>query len=336
MKSRFLIALPLAATLALPALAQNTVSDPSNNNQQPAAAQTQSAPQDSTSQSTAPGVSADQEKGMSAHQPLQPDTREGFWGHLNPFARKKYVQRQMSPIRERVNELDELTAKNSKDIKDVDARAQEGIRVASAKATEADQHAQDAGNRAQAANTTATQASQRLQTVQTTVENIDQYKEASQIEIRFRPGQSVLSKKAKESLDEMSKGLSDQKGYIVEVQGFAPGHGRVAVDNSQRIADEVVRYLVINSNVPVYRVYTMGMGNAKVQATSATADGEKPKYTKGGRVEISLLKNSLGEMASSSMPQSDATATPANNNSAPVNNAAPAAQPDQQPTTPRQ
>jgi outer membrane protein OmpA-like peptidoglycan-associated protein len=322
MKSRFLIALPLAATLALPALAQNAATNPSNN-QTPAATQTQ----DSTSQQPAAnnGVTADQEKGMSAHQPLQPDTREGFWGHLNPFARKKYVQRQMSPIRERVNELDELSAKNSKDIKDVDARAQEGIRVASAKATEADQHAMDAGNRANQANSTATQASQRLQTVQTTVENIDQYKEATSVEIRFRPGQSVLSKKAKESLDDMSKGLSDQKGYIVEVQGFAPGHGRVAVENSQRIADEVVRYLVINSNVPVYRIYTMGMGNAKVQATSATADA-KPKYTKGGRVEISLLQNSLGQMASAnSMPQSDAPAAPANN-----------ATPAQPQTTPQQ
>ena len=323
MKSRFLIALPLAATLALPALAQNTASNPSNN-QQPTAAQTQ----DNTAAAAQSnnGVTPAQEQGMAAHQPLQPDTHEGFWGHLNPFARKKYVQRQMEPIRGRVNELDELTAKNSKDIKDVDARAQEGIRVASAKATEADQHAQDAGNRAQQANQTATQASQKLQTVSTTVENIDQYKEASNIEIRFRPGQSVLSKKAKESLDDMAKGLADQRGYIVEVQGFAPGHGRVAVENSQRIADEVVRYLVINANVPVYRIYTMGMGNAKVQAASASNTEAKPKYTKGGRVEISLLQNSLGQLASANtMPQSDENAAPANNNAAPA----------QQPTTPR-
>ena len=320
MKSRFLIALPLAATLALPALAQNTATNPTDNNAP--AAQSQTAPADNT-QSTAPGVTAQQEKDMSARQPLQPDTREGFWGHLNPFARKKYVQRQMDPIRGRVNELDELNAKNAKDIKDVDARAQEGIRVASAKATEADQKAVAAGTTAQQANTTATAASQRLQTVSTTVENIDQYKEASNIEIRFRPGQNVLSKKAKDSIDDMAKGLADQKGYIVEVQGFAPGHGRVALENSQRIADEVVRYLVINNNIPVFRIYTMGMGNAKVQATSANANGEKPKYTKGGRVEISLLQNSLGTLASANtMPQSDANAAPA----APASTNAPAQQ----------
>jgi hypothetical protein len=60
---------------------------------------------------------------------------------VNPFARKKYVARQTQPIRDRINELDELTASNTKAIKDTDARAQQGIQLASAKANEADQHA---------------------------------------------------------------------------------------------------------------------------------------------------------------------------------------------------
>ena len=45
--------------------------------------------------------------------PLQPETHEGFWGRMNPFARKKYVARQTQPIRDRINELDELTAANT-------------------------------------------------------------------------------------------------------------------------------------------------------------------------------------------------------------------------------
>ena len=39
-----------------------------------------------------------------------PPSREGFWGRVNPFARKSYVKRQTEPIRDRVNELDELTS----------------------------------------------------------------------------------------------------------------------------------------------------------------------------------------------------------------------------------
>ena len=44
-----------------------------------------------------------------------------------------------------MNELDDLTSANAKAIKDVDARAQEGIRHASAKADQADRDAMEAG-----------------------------------------------------------------------------------------------------------------------------------------------------------------------------------------------
>jgi outer membrane protein OmpA-like peptidoglycan-associated protein len=230
---------------------------------------------------------------------LQPDTHEGFWGRVNPFARKKYVQRQTSPIRDRINELDELTASNTKAIKDTDARAQQGIQLASTKANEADQHAIDAGNRAQAAQQTADQAHNRLNNVEKVVTNIDQYQPTTQTEIRFKAGQTVLSKNAKEALDEMATPLKSQRGYVVEVQGFSSGHGQVAIANSQKMAESVVRYLVLNHDIPVYRIYLVGMGNAPAPATASTGEA-KPKRITGGRVEVSLLKNNLEQLASTS------------------------------------
>src|SRR2546422_1150999 len=301
MKNRIFVALLLAAVLALPALAQQAGSTTQD---QPAASQlAQSSQQDQNSQ-PAPAAPADQNAapqtaGASGKQPLQPDTHEGFWGHLNPFARKKYVQRQTAPIRDRVNELDELTSANSKMIKDTDSRATEGIRLASAKASEADQHAVDAGNKAQAAQQTATQANTRLTTVEQVVSNIDQYKAATQTEIRFRPGQTVLSKNAKSALDDMATPLKSQKGYILEVQGFSSGRGTAAIQTSQKMADSVVRYLVLNHEIPVYRIYVVGMGNAPVQTANADQTG-KTKRMSGGRVEVSLLKNDLEQLASSS------------------------------------
>jgi len=225
------------------------------------------------------------------------ETHEGFWGRVNPFARKKYVQRQTEPIRDRVNELDELTAGNTKMIKDVDSRAQQGIQLASSKANEADQHAIDAGNKAQMAQQTATQANTRLSTVEQVVGNIDQYKATTQTEIRFRPGQSVLSQNAKTALDDMATPLKSQRGYIIEVQGFSSGHGQTAIATSQKMADSVVRYLVLNHDIPVYRIYVVGMGNAPVPSAT-TDDQAKTKRTSGGRVEISLLKNDLEQLAS--------------------------------------
>jgi outer membrane protein OmpA-like peptidoglycan-associated protein len=290
MKNRIYVGLLLAVALAVPAFAQTSSTD-----QQPAATTATSSDQSTTSSTGASGKPA-----------LQPDTHEGFWGKLNPFARKKYVQRQTAPIRDRVNELDDLTASNSKSIKDTDSRAQEGIRLASAKATEADQHAIEAGNKAQMAQQTATQATTRLTTVEQVVGNIDQYKATTQTEIRFRTGQTMLSKNAKTALDDLATPLKDQRGYIVEVQGFSSGHGQAAISTSQKMADAVVRYLVLNHDIPVYRIYVVGMGNAPVATDQA--DG-KAKHMSGGRVEVSLLKNDLEQLAATSNGTTMAPAT---------------------------
>ena len=75
MNSRIFIALPLAAALALPALAQTSSSQNPDQSNPSATSQTQTT-------DTATGK-----------QPLQAPAREGFWGRVNPFARKNYVKR---------------------------------------------------------------------------------------------------------------------------------------------------------------------------------------------------------------------------------------------------
>jgi outer membrane protein OmpA-like peptidoglycan-associated protein len=281
MRNRTVVALFVAFLLSLPALAQQPASST------PTDQSSQAASQPTSSGGTATGKA-----------PLQYESRQGFWGKINPFARKKYIQRQTQPIRDRVNELDELTSANSKMIKDVDSRSQQGIQMASNKANEADQHAVDAGNKATQAQTTATQANTRLSTVETVVSNIDQYKSTNQTEIRFRSGQTVLSKDAKSALDQMAEPVKSQRGYIIEVQGFSSGKGQTAIATSRKMADAVVRYLVENHEIPVYRIYVLGMGNAPAP-TPAAENGGKPKRMSGGRVEVSLLKNDLEQLAAS-------------------------------------
>jgi len=302
MKKSYLLSLSLAAALAVPAFAQQTQQNNQTSNTQATTTQTQQ-PADTT------------EQGATGKQPLTYERHEGFWGHMNPFARKKYVNRQLDPVRGRVNELDELTAKNAKMIADVDGRATEGIRQAMSKANDADTHALDAGNRANQAQQTAQTAHTRISGVEQTVSKLDQYQPVTQAEIHFKSGQSALSTNAKEALDQMATTLKGQKGYVVEVQGFSPGSGTTAIENSREMAQMVVRYLVLNHNVPLYRIYTVGMGNAPLQSE----DG-KPKRARGGRVEISLLKNSLGDLNATNTD----TNTPA----------APAAPATQQQTTP--
>jgi outer membrane protein OmpA-like peptidoglycan-associated protein len=273
MKNHILSMLLLSTTLALPGFGQQTAS-------------------------TASAPPASQSTGATDREPIPADAPKDFWDGddpnfvnlvTHPFASKKYVQRHVGPIRDRINELEELTSENSKTIKDVDSRATQGIQLASEKSSLADQHATDASNKAQLAQTAATQVATRVSTEEHVVGNLDQYKGSGQTEIRFRPGQTVLSKAAKDALDEMAAPLKDQRSYIIEVRGFAPGRGQAAIASSQKMADSVVRYLVLNHQIPVYRIYAMSMGNA----SAAGADETMAKHTSGGRVEVSVMKNDL-------------------------------------------
>jgi outer membrane protein OmpA-like peptidoglycan-associated protein len=248
-----------------------------------------------TNSSVQPGSQTPPASQTASKDPLQAPTSTDFWDGddpnfvnliTHPFASKKYVQRLTVPIRDRVNELDGITADNSKAIKDVDSRAQQGIQLASEKSSVADQHATEAGTKAQTAQLAATDANTRVSSAEQMVSNLDQYKAGAQTEIRFRAGQTVLSKQAKDALDEMAAPLKDQRSYIIEVRGFAAGNGSSAIAASQKMADSVARYLVQSHQIPVFRIYVVAMGNAVTEGTAA-------RHNSGGRVEVNLLKNDL-------------------------------------------
>ena len=97
MKSRTLLGLPLALVMTISAAAQ-TETQTQTTTSQPEAQQQLAAPN------------------VEPKEPLKVESKEGFWGKLNPFARKKYVRRQLEPVAGRVNELDELTASNARAI----------------------------------------------------------------------------------------------------------------------------------------------------------------------------------------------------------------------------
>lgn len=278
MKIHIVPILLVSAVLTLAAFAQQS------NSSAPQTAPTASSPSSSSTSSSRPAL-----------EPLPAPTHTDYWDGddpnlvnlvTHPFANKKYVQRMTRPIKDRLNELDELTAANAAAIKDVDARAQHGLQLASEKSSLADDHATDATKRAELAKTAATDASTRVSSAEQMVGNLDQYKANAQTEIRFRPGQTALSKQAKDALDQMAAPLKDQRSYVIEVRGFSPGSGQAAITASQKMAESVVRYLVLTHNIPVYRIYTVGMGNAPA------ADEGGTKHT-SARVEVSLMKNDL-------------------------------------------
>ncbi len=269
-------ALAFAATLSVSA--QTTTTSQPADTQQTNSATAQN-PQDNSTYATG--------------KPLSTKTNEGFWGHLNPLARKKWVNRQVGPVKDRLNELDQLSAKNSGDIRDLDTRATAGIHKAQDTADGANQLATTANTQAGQASQLAQQASSRTDNLNTTVSNLDQYSPIADTEIHFRPGQTALNAKAKAALDDVAAKLEGQKGYLVEVQGYSSARGQAGIASSQHLADAVVRYLVVDHKIPVYRIYRVALGNAAAENSTGAA-------AHGSLVHVTLMHNSLSALGSAS------------------------------------
>ena len=202
-------------------------------------------------------------------------------------ATKKYVQSQITPINTKIGELNEITSKNTSDIKDVDGKAQQGIQAAN----QADQKALAAGDSADQASQKANHVASGLSGLQGTVENLDDYKPTANTTIQFGFNKATLSKADQQMLDEFAQQVSSQKHYIIQVQGYTDGVGSVQYNNqlSRQRADAVIQYLASKHNVPPYRIYIIGLGMENPVAENSNAAGRK----KNRRVDVALLTNSL-------------------------------------------
>jgi outer membrane protein OmpA-like peptidoglycan-associated protein len=275
----------LASAIAIPASAQQ--------GQSPAG-----------SQSTSSASTQQQSSPTTSQTPSVTTPKEGFWGRVNPFARKKWVNNRVEPLKGQLNELDEVNAKNSRDIQDVDRRSQAGIRQAQSTADAANQAATAAGNQAQQASATAQGAGTHVDKLNSTVSGLDQYRQASEVEVKFRGGQPILSVAARKQLDDFAASLTGHQGYILEIEGHSPLASTAGIQNSGRMAEAVKRYLVTEHQIPVYRLHTVALGNAPIANPDANAAGNdaeaQPMKVKASSVHIRLMENSLAAREASS------------------------------------
>lgn len=222
---------------------------------------------------------------------------------------KKYVRNETTPLINKTNELDDLTAKNSRDIKDVDARVQAGLQQVNAKTAEVDQKALAAGQSADAAQTTATAAVQRVDKLTNTVLNLDNYRPVAETSVHFGFDKDNLTKKAKEALDQLAADVQNTKGYIITVEGATDSVGSEDYNYglSERRADSVIQYLASEHNIPAHKIYLIGLGKDKPVDSNKTREGR----AKNRRVDVHLMTNTTGDQgAPAQTPAPTASTTP--------------------------
>lgn len=210
---------------------------------------------------------------------------------------KKYVRQQTAPLMNHVNDLDAQTAKNTNAIKDVDARAQQGIANASQSAQQAMNQAQQAQGAAQQVNEHLGQTSHQIQSLAATVANLDNYQQTSEATVHFGFDKWKLTSDAQDQLDQLVSQLSQNPHSILEVEGYTDSTGPAAYNYklSQRRADSVVQYLE-SKNIPPHRIFLIGLGENQAVADNHTRAGRKENR----RVDLRVLVNSLGQTPASS------------------------------------
>jgi outer membrane protein OmpA-like peptidoglycan-associated protein len=207
-------------------------------------------------------------------------------------ASKNYVKQQTTPLINKTNELDDLAAKNSKDIKDVDARAQAGIQAVNAKTADVEQKAQAAGQTATSAQQMADAANSRVGTLTNTVANLDNYHPVAETSVKFGFNKDNLTPKAQETLDQLAAQISSTKSYIIALEGGTDSVGSADYnyDLSQRRANSVIQYLATKYNVPAHKIYVIGLGKDKPVESNKTERGRADNR----RVDVRLMTNTVG------------------------------------------
>jgi outer membrane protein OmpA-like peptidoglycan-associated protein len=209
----------------------------------------------------------------------------------NGCSTKNYVRTQTAPVIQKTNELDDATAANTRNIHDVDQRAQAGVAQAQQTADSASQSAQAANQSASLAKLQAQEAVIRADSLQSVIANLDTYKPVSDVAVNFAFNKADLTKAGKADLDRLAVQLQATKSYILEVTGGTDSVGsqEYNYDLSQRRASTVVQYLASKYNIPPHRFYLIGIGKDKEVASNNTAAGR----AKNRRVEVQLLSNDV-------------------------------------------
>jgi OOP family OmpA-OmpF porin len=210
-------------------------------------------------------------------------------------ASKKYVRNQVAPIDQRVTQVNQAATQNKEAISKLGDKEETDISRVNEQAMSAQNAAKDAANAAQQADQKAGQAqtmarnvgdrlTQVHQTVENQLENVDNYKLVSTEKVLFGFDSATLTKEDKEKLDAAVQSMGNAPHYLIEVAGFtdSTGNNSYNLALSKRRADAVVRYLLVQHQVPLYRIHVVGLGEEEPAANNRTRAGRQENR----RVEI--------------------------------------------------
>jgi outer membrane protein OmpA-like peptidoglycan-associated protein len=164
---------------------------------------------------------------------------------------------------------------------------------------------------AQQANQSAQQANTGVRVTNERISALDDFEVKNSATVKFRVGSAVLSKEGQATLDSIAEEAKNEKGFVLEVTGFASADGNEAYNRrlSQRRADAVIQYLAENHEIPLRRLITpFGYGEKMPVADNSTREGRQQNR----RVEVRILVNKGLVQSASTQSGSSTQSAPQN------------------------
>ncbi|HUO59257.1 MAG TPA: OmpA family protein [Candidatus Acidoferrales bacterium] len=206
---------------------------------------------------------------------------------------KKSVNAQITPVMNKVNELDDMTAKTNRDIKDLDTRTTQGVNDVNTRLAGVEQKTTSASAQADQAQQLANNTAHGVDVLQTRVANLDNYHPIAETSVKFGFNKATLDKKARADLDQLVQQTANNKNYIVQVEGGTDSVGSADYNYqlSQHRAAAVVQYLAEQHGIPAHRIYVIGLGKDKPVAENRDSHGR----AENRRVDVRIMTNTVAD-----------------------------------------
>jgi outer membrane protein OmpA-like peptidoglycan-associated protein len=228
-------------------------------------------------------------------------------------ATKKHVRQTVGPVEARVTQAERRNVEQQAAIGELGnsvSRADEKAMDADRKAREAGEAAKVAHNRADTAFNRADSAAQLAESTRS------RYKLVTSEKVHFGVNKYKLSKETKEQLDNAVAQIQNSKNYVLEIQGFTDKTGSAShnLELSRKRADEVVRYLTVQHNIPLRKINVLGVGEEDPSADNSSREGRK----EARRVEVRVYSLDLGEGVNAGNTSTSNTNTSSNTSATPA------------------
>src|SRR5262249_41695068 len=141
-----------------------------------------------------------------------------------------------------------------------------------------------ANGNAQKAQASADSAAAGVKTVDQKYDKLDQrwlsrnqFVVGTEKAVQFKTNSAQLENTSKGTLDERAASMLESAGSILVLEGRtdSTGDAQYNVALAQRRADAVQRYLVVEKNVPAYRIHQVSFGAERPVADNASRQGRE-------------------------------------------------------------